>query len=132
MTATPAGPAAPFNGPFYVSVMGAEHGPYDLNQLRQMAMAGTLAHNTFVRTDQSQWFPASQVYGVFSPKGWLVALLLSIFVGSLGIDRFYLGYVGLGILKLLTCGGLGIWHIVDLILIASRKLTDANGMPRGE
>ena len=62
-------------------------------------------------------------------KSWLVALLLSIFLGSLGVDRFYLGYVGLGILKLITCGGAGIWWLIDLILIACNKMTDKAGNP---
>jgi ribosomal protein L40E len=62
-------------------------------------------------------------------KDWLIALLLSIFLGQLGIDRFYLGYVGLGILKLLTAGGCGIWWLIDVILIAMNKLKDANGNP---
>jgi len=62
-------------------------------------------------------------------KEWIVALLLSIFLGSLGIDRFYLGYVGLGILKLVTLGGCGIWWLIDLILIAMNKLPDAQGNP---
>jgi len=61
------------------------------------------------------------------PKQWLVALLLSLFLGGLGIDRFYLGYGGLGVLKLLTLGGIGIWALVDFILIALNKLPDANG-----
>ena len=62
-------------------------------------------------------------------KSWLTALLLSIFLGGLGIDRFYLGYTGLGIVKLITAGGCGIWAIIDIILIAMGKMTDAAGNP---
>jgi TM2 domain-containing membrane protein YozV len=81
------------------------------------------------RAEGGGWFPASEVPGVFSDKDWLVALLLSLLLGSLGIDRFYLGYTGLGILKLITLGGCGIWWIVDLVLIATGSLKDANGLP---
>jgi TM2 domain-containing membrane protein YozV len=62
-------------------------------------------------------------------KDWLVTLLLSIFVGTLGIDRFYLGHIGLGILKLITFGGCGIWWLIDLIIIVTGGMKDANGMP---
>lgn len=62
-----------------------------------------------------------------SPKDWLVALLLSFFVGGLGIDRFYLGYTTLGIIKLLTAGGCGIWWLIDFILIVMNKLPAADG-----
>ena len=62
-------------------------------------------------------------------KSWVAALLFSILLGSLGVDRFYLGYIGLGVLKLITCGGFGIWWLVDLILIALNKMTDAQGNP---
>ncbi len=62
-------------------------------------------------------------------KEWIVALLLSVFLGHLGIDRFYLGYIGLGILKLITFGGCGIWWLIDLILIAADQLKSADGKP---
>lgn len=44
-------------------------------------------------------------------------LIISLLAGGLGIDRFYIGDTGLGIAKLLTCGGLGIWSIIDWFLI---------------
>lgn len=47
------------------------------------------------------------------------SLLISIFVGAYGIDRFYIGDTGLGVGKLLTCGGLGIWAIIDWFNIQS-------------
>jgi len=58
-------------------------------------------------------------------KRYTTALLLSIFLGAIGVDRFYLGYVGTGILKLLitifSLGILGwIWWLIDIILIASK------------
>lgn len=62
-------------------------------------------------------------------RNFLVALLLSIFLGTLGIDRFYLGKIGTGIVKLLTGGGFGIWWIIDIILIATGTMTDKWGRP---
>ena len=62
-----------------------------------------------------------------SGKPFTTTLILSILLGGLGIDRFYLGYTMLGILKLITGGGLGIWWLIDVILIATRKMTDAQG-----
>ncbi|MDR6174278.1 hypothetical protein QE364_000775 [Nocardioides zeae] len=95
-----------------------------------MATAGQLKGDTPVRsTDNPNIFPAKQIPGLFSDKEWLTTLLLSLFLGGLGVDRFYLGQTGLGIAKLLTCGGCGIWSLIDLVLIAMRKLPDSQGRP---
>jgi TM2 domain-containing membrane protein YozV len=51
---------------------------------------------------------------------WTLTLIMSIIFGSLGVDRFIMGKVGTGILKLITLGGGGIWWLIDLILIATK------------
>ena len=60
-------------------------------------------------------------------KSQLVALLLCIFVGVLGIHRFYLGYIGIGIIQLLTTGGCGVWALIDLIMIITGDLKPKDG-----
>lgn len=55
-------------------------------------------------------------------RNWIVALVLSITLGWLGIDRFYVGHYGLGILKLCTWGGLGLWWLIDIIMFATKQV----------
>ena len=56
-----------------------------------------------------------------------ISLILSILAGTLGVDRFYMGDIGLGIGKLLTGGGCGIWWLIDLIFIVTNQFTDDEG-----
>lgn len=62
-----------------------------------------------------------------SDKGFVPALLLCFFFGVLGVHRFYVGKIGTGILQLLTLGGLGIWALVDFIMIVVGSFTDKQG-----
>jgi len=62
-----------------------------------------------------------------SEKDWVVTLVLAVVLGFLGIDRFYAGSIGLGVLKLLTSGGLGLWWLIDIILLATGNYRDGNG-----
>jgi TM2 domain-containing membrane protein YozV len=76
---------------------------YQINGIRERLIA----------LDDSKWAMISSI----QLKDPTVSLIVSILAGSLGIDRFLIGDIGMGIGKLLTCGGLGIWAIIDWFLI---------------
>ena len=69
--------------------------------------------------------PAVNPHG--TGKNWLNTLLLCLFLGSLGIHRFYTGHTGIGVVQLLTLGGCGIWCLIDLIMIIANTYKDAQG-----
>ncbi|MDD9158407.1 TM2 domain-containing protein [Aliivibrio sp. S4TY2] len=60
-------------------------------------------------------------------SNWIVAVLLCFFLGFIGAHRFYTGRIGLGIAQLLTLGGLGLWTLIDFILLLCGKLKDSEG-----
>jgi TM2 domain-containing membrane protein YozV len=62
-----------------------------------------------------------------SPKSRLAAVLLCFLLGVFGAHRFYVGKIGTGILMLITVGGLGIWALIDLILIIIGSFRDKEG-----
>ena len=83
-----------------------------------------------------QQFPQQPQWGMQQPyqqmgmqKDWLTKLLLCIFLGILGVHRFYTGHIAIGLIQLFTFGGCGIWWLIDLIMIATGSFTDSNGLP---
>src|SRR5690606_564180 len=78
-------------------------------------------------TNQNNSTPITTEDANSGGKDQLVALLLVIFLGYLGIHRFYLGYTWQGIVQLLTVGGLGIWWLIDLIRIVTGDLGPKEG-----
>lgn len=67
------------------------------------------------------------IENLYGKRKQVIAIVLSIFLGSMGVDRFYMGRIGTGVLKLLTLGGFGIWTFIDWILIATNNLKDGEG-----
>mgnify|MGYP001318090480 FL=1 len=63
-----------------------------------------------------------------SEKSFVATLVLCLLLGGLGVHRFYVGKIGTGIVMLLTLGGLGIWTLIDIIMIAVQKFKDSKGL----
>jgi TM2 domain-containing membrane protein YozV len=77
--------------------------------------------------DRGEWFELLQRRTTESDKDLSVAVGLSVTLGWLGVDRFYLGYSVLGVLKLLTFGGFLVWWIIDIVLLLTGTMKDGEG-----
>jgi hypothetical protein len=113
-----------------VRIPGQPENPIDTATLQNWAKSGFIKADTMVTEIATGYsYQARQIPGVFSSKSYVTALLLSFFFGVFGVDRFYLGHVGVGLGKLFTLGGLGIWALIDFILIATKNVKDGQGIP---
>jgi hypothetical protein len=113
-----------------VKIPGSSDMSADTTMVAQLAEQRIITRDTrVVDVNTGHEFPAHQIPGVFSSKNWTTALVFSVVVGYLGVDRFYLGSGGLGFLKLITVGGGGVWWIVDIVLLATKTAKDGRKRP---
>ena len=113
-----------------VRIPGQPESPVDTATLQSWAKSGFVRPDTMVTEVSTGYaYQARQIPNIFSSKSYVTALLLSFFFGVFGVDRFYLGHIGVGLGKLFTFGGLGIWALIDFILIATKNIKDSQGVP---
>ena len=133
---------------------GREYGPITRAELQHWLDEGRISSTCFIAdTDQRRWKSAPELFpslpqspskigsaayqssrpGAADSPGrpsLLAAILLSLlgpFAGLSGLHRFYLGHITIGILMLITCGGCGIWQLIDIIILASGNMRDTYG-----
>jgi len=77
--------------------------------------------------EKDHWLHSLKENAGSSKANWWTTFILSLLFGWLGVDRFYLNSLSLGLLKLITGGGLGLWWFADLILLCANRMRDDNG-----
>lgn len=93
---------------------------------------GTSLHRDCVKEFESQ--PEKYIRKAEAPsnsepsdKDFVITLLICVFLGGLGVHRFFVDKIGTGVLMLVTLGGLGLWWIIDIILIVTGSFKDSEG-----
>jgi len=77
--------------------------------------------------EREKWLSTLSTTAGESDKNWITAFCLSLGLGYLGADRFYLNSIWFGLLKLFTFGGFGVWYIIDIVILLMGKMRDADG-----
>jgi TM2 domain-containing membrane protein YozV/uncharacterized protein YbaR (Trm112 family) len=133
---------------------GKVYGPVAREELAQWVREGRVhAHCQVSPADAPQWMWATELFPELSAtitscgdapppacdrprrlsdRSRLVAGLLGLLlplVGLNGVHRLYTGHIGLGILMLITCGGCGVWQLIDVILVFAGAVRDVDGLP---
>jgi predicted lipid-binding transport protein (Tim44 family) len=86
-----------------------------------------ISEQTETQTESAPTQPGQMAAESVSPKSRLATTILAWVLGGLGVDRFYTGHIALGIVKLLTGGGFGIWWLIDFIMAVAGKRKDKQG-----
>src|SRR5512136_2044012 len=87
-----------------------------------------ISEQTETKTESTPTQPGQTGAEGISSKSRLATTILAWVLGGLGVDRFYTGHIVLGIVKLLTGGGFGIWWLIDFIMAVAGKRKDKNGL----
>jgi hypothetical protein len=114
---------------YYVALHESVRGPYGPIDLRRMAAHRQITPDTPVVTGDGRWVPFGDVAGIYPRRYRSTAVVLALLGGLFGLDRFYLGRTGWGLAKLATLGGLGTWWAFDLLLHATHRTSDVDGLP---
>lgn len=99
----------------------------EIKKLHELVESGAISRAEFEKSKERLLAGGSARPANVSPHEFTTVCLLSFFLGYLGVHRFVVGKTGTGVLQMLTCGGCGIWSLIDFIVVATGNFKDAQG-----